>query len=802
MFTNKEIFKKEFERRIIEKYGRGVHDSHITEKYDVLGTMVRDYASINWKKTKDAIKNDNQKQVIYFSLEFLIGRLLVNNMQNLGIYEVAKEGLKDLDINIHELEEKESDAGLGNGGLGRLAACFMDSSASLGLPVHGNSIRYEYGFFKQKIENGFQLEVPDQWLTLGNVWEIRKPKHAVEVKFYGHVETYNVGNRTMFRIANAECVRAVPYDVPVVGHANDITNTLRLWSSEPSSENLPKNKDFATYLNGVKQLCHGLYPDDSTEQGKILRLKQQYFFVSAGLQSYVKMHLRTNKSLSNFHEKFCIQLNDTHPVLCIPELMRILMDEYSFEWDDAWNIVSNTMAYTNHTVMAEALEKWPCHYVQQLLPRLYMIIEEINRRFQIEARKANMGDEKIKAMLAIKDGMVYMANLACIASYSINGVAYLHTEILKKEVLKEFYELYPNKFNNKTNGITHRRWLVYSNPQLTNLINETIGNEWIMSPDKLEKLYGYVDDAKLQKAFLNVKKQRKEIMADYILKHNGVEVDTNSIFDIQVKRLHAYKRQMLNVLHIIYLYQRIKNDPTYKPVPRTFIFGAKAAPSYYFAKKVIELICSLEKTINNDPVASKYLKVVFIENYDVSKAEIIMPSADVSEQISTAGKEASGTGNMKFMINGAITLGTLDGANVEISELVGNDNCVIFGLRETEITELKNTGSYNPWNYYNDDPRIKNAMDSLVDSSFVNGHSDNFRPIFDEIMFRNDEYFLLADFASYVEAQEKIGLLYSNKKKWAHICLANIAKAGFFSSDRTINQYCDDIWKLNKINLK
>ena len=505
MFTNKEEFKKEFERRVVQKYGREVCDSHITEKYDILGTMVRDYASINWNKSKNAINEDNQKQVFYFSLEFLIGRLLVNNMQNLGIYQVAKEGLADLGIDIHELESKEADAGLGNGGLGRLAACFMDSSASLGLPVHGNSIRYEYGFFKQKIENGRQVEVPDQWLTLGNVWEIRKPKHAVEVKFYGHVETYNVGNRTMFRLANAECVRAVPYDVPVVGHDNNITNTLRLWSSEPSSENLPKNKDFATYLNGVRQLCHGLYPDDSTEQGKILRLKQQYFFVSAGLQSIIKAHLRNNKSLSNFHERVSIQLNDTHPVLCIPELMRILMDEYSFEWDDAWNIVSNTMAYTNHTVMAEALEKWPCHYVQQLLPRLYMIIEEINRRFQVEARKANMSDEKIKAMLAIKDGMVYMANLACIASYSINGVAYLHTEILKKEVLKEFYELYPNKFNNKTNGITHRRWLVYSNPELTDLISSKIGKDWIMSPDKLEKLMKYIDDSSLQEEFLKKK---------------------------------------------------------------------------------------------------------------------------------------------------------------------------------------------------------------------------------------------------------------------------------------------------------
>lgn len=801
IFANKESFKKAFEERIIEKYGRGVHDSHITEKYDVLGTLIRDSASINWKNTKEAVRANKQKQVIYFSLEFLIGRLLVNNMQNLGIYQIIKDGLADFNIDIHELENKESDAGLGNGGLGRLAACFMDSIASLGYPAFGNTIRYEYGFFKQKIENGKQVEVPDQWLTLGNVWEIRKPKHAVEVKFWGHVETYQLNGRNIFRIIDAECVRAVPYDVPVVGHHNNITNTLRLWSSEPSNENLPKNRNFEEYLNDVRRLCHGLYPDDSTEQGKFLRLKQQYFFVSAGLQSYIRMHLREEKTLSNFYEKFSIQLNDTHPVLCIPELMRILMDEYLYEWDEAWEIVTHTMAYTNHTVMTEALEKWPVQYLQRLLPRIYMIIEEINRRFQIDARQKGMSEFDIRNMLIVKDGMVYMANLACIGSFSVNGVAALHTEILKRDVFKEFYALFPIKFNNKTNGITHRRWLAYSNPELSELLNKTIGENWINHPEELIKIEKFASNENIQNAFMEVKQCKKKALANYIYRYNNVEIDCCSIFDIQVKRLHAYKRQMLNVLHIIYLYQRMKSDPLFKPVKRTYIFGAKAAPSYYFAKKVIELINTMGNKINADPEVSPYLKVVFIENYDVTKAEIIMPAADVSEQISTAGKEASGTGNMKFMMNGALTLGTLDGANVEIADLVGEENIIIFGLKENEVAEKRMTGSYNPWHYYENDTRIKKVMDSLIDNTFTSLNGDNFRCIYDEIMFHNDEFFLLADFNSYLEAQEKVAIWFNDKKAWAKMCLVNIAKSGFFSSDRTIEQYAKEIWNIQKINL-
>lgn len=800
MFESVEQFKKEFEARIIQKYGRSVKESHITEKYDILGTMVRDEASIHWKKSKEIVASKKQKQIVYFSMEFLLGRMLTNNLNNLGIFDVVKEGLSQMNIDIDELVKKESDAGLGNGGLGRLAACFMDSIASIGYPGHGNSIRYEYGFFRQKIENGRQIEVPDQWLTLGNVWEIRKPKHAVDIKFWGRVESYQVDGRTMFRHVDAEHVLAVPYDMPMVGYQNGVTNTLRLWSAEPSSENLPRDKDFYTYLVETRKLCHGLYPDDSTEAGKMLRLKQQYFFVSAGIQANIKAHLRVYKSLDNFHEKLTLQLNDTHPVLAIPELMRILMDDYAYEWEDAWKIVSHTMAFTNHTVMAEALERWPVHYLQNLLPRVYSIIEEINRRFLMLVRSETGNNEnKVRSMAIIRDGMVYMTNLAIVGSFSVNGVASLHTEILKNNVFKDFYQLWPEKFNNKTNGITHRRWLVYSNPQLAKLIEKSIGKEWITNPLGLDKLMKDVNNPSVQEAFLAIKRQRKQILADYIKVNQNITVDVDSIFDIQVKRLHAYKRQMLNLLHIIYLFQRMKEDESFRIFPRTFIFGAKAAPSYAFAKKVIELILALANLINNDPEISPYLKVIFIENYDVSKAEIIMPAADVSEQISTAGKEASGTGNMKFMMNGAITLGTLDGANVEISERAGIENVLIFGLRDNEVEQLKHSGMYNPWNYYHEDPRLKKVMDALVNGSLAMGNGDQFRMIFDEIMMRNDEFLILADFASFVEAQEKMALRYQNRLAWAKSCLINIAQSGYFSSDRTIKEYATDIWKLQPI---
>lgn len=796
MFKTKEEFKYEFSKRIIESYGRTVEESHLTEKFMVLESMVRDYASVNWTMSKMAVQEHEQKQLHYFSMEFLIGRLLVNNMMNLGIYDIAKEGLADYDINIHELEELESDAGLGNGGLGRLAACFMDSLASLSYPAFGHTIRYEYGFFEQRIKDGYQVEVPDMWLRLGNMWEVRKPKHAVDVKFWGKVQWNH--EKGKWEHVDAECVRAVPYDVPVVGNNTSVTNTLRLWKAEPS-DNIPDNKDFRQYAQEVNDICQTLYPDDSTQAGKILRLKQQYFFVAAGLNSIVRAHLRVYPTLENFHEKNVIQLNDTHPVLVIPELMRIFIDEYDMEWDDAWEIVKKTCAYTNHTILAEALEKWPIDMMKNLLPRIYQIIEEIHRRF-IGYVKEHTDDNAdiLKKVEILYDGQVKMAHMAIVGSFSVNGVAQLHSDILKNREMKEFSDLYPGKFNNKTNGVTHRRWLAYSNPELTELINEFIGDKWIADPNRLTDLMKYIDDSIAQNKFYNVKQLRKQILADYIREHNGIDVDVNSIFDIQVKRLHAYKRQLLNVMHIIYLYQRMKEDRYYRIYPHTFIFGAKAAPSYYFAKKVIKLINSVADVVNNDPETNQYLKVVFLENYGVTLAEKIMPAADISEQISTAGKEASGTGNMKFMMNGAITLGTLDGANVEIAEQVGDDNIKIFGMKDHEVENLKASRSYNAWTYYNNDYRIKKVIDSLVDGTW-NTSREEFRLIFDELMGRNDEYFLLADFDAYVKAQEELQNIYQDRKKWSRMCLVNIAKSGHFSSDRTIEDYVREIWHLERV---
>lgn len=796
MFKTKEEFKYEFSKRIIETYGRTVEESHLTEKFLVLELMVRDYASVNWATSKALIRNNYQKQMHYFSMEFLIGRLLVNNMMNLGIYDIAKDGLAEYGINIHDLEELESDAGLGNGGLGRLAACFMDSLASLAYPGHGHTIRYEFGLFKQKIENGYQLELPDQWMQTGFNWEVRKPKHRVPVKFFGKI----VYNETTgkYEHVDAEEVYAVPYDVPIIGNKTTTTNTLRLWEAE-ASDNIPANQNFRQYIQNVRDICQMLYPDDSTPAGKMLRLKQEYFFTCAGLNSIVKAHLRVYPNMNNFHEKNVIQLNDTHPVLVIPELMRVLIDDYNLEWDDAWHITKNTCAYTNHTILSEALEKWPISTMQSLLPRIYQIIEEINRRFIGYVKNASDHDEDLlNRVMIIKDGQVHMAHLAIAGSFSVNGVARLHTQILMEQEMKDFNFLYPNKFNNKTNGITHRRWLAYSNPELSALINETIGNDWIKHPEQLEKLMDYVNDSIVQGKFLNIKQQRKQILADYILDHNGIVVNPNSIFDIQVKRLHAYKRQLLNIMHVIYLYQEMKTNPEFRIQPRTFIFGAKAAPAYYFAKKVIKLINSVADIVNNDPETNEYLKVVFIENYGVTIAEKIMPAADVSEQISTAGKEASGTGNMKFMMNGAVTVGTLDGANVEIAERVGDDNVIIFGLKDNEVNNLRQHGQYNAWDYYNNNPKIKRVVDSLVDGSFHESREE-FRMIFDELMNRNDEYFLFADFEAYVAAQEKVNELYQDKQRWARMCLVNIAQSGYFSSDRTIEDYVADIWKLDRV---
>ena len=777
MFENKQQFKEEYARRLVERYGVSVENSHISERYTVLGEMVRDYANVDWGRTHDKTI-DSKRTLIYFSMEFLIGRLLVNNLQNMGIYDIVKDGLADYGINIHELEEQESDAGLGNGGLGRLAACFLDSIASLGYVGHGNCIRYGYGFFRQKIVKGKQVELPDQWLTNGNAWEVRRAKYAVEVKLYGTPETYLKPDGTYgIRTANTLNVRAVPYDVPVVGYRNHVTNTLRLWNAEPTSDPLPKGVSFKEYCNGLEELCHGLYPDDSTEEGRILRLRQQYFLVSAGLQSTLCSYYRHHGTLKGIHEQYVFQLNDTHPILAIPEMMRIMMDEYNMGWDEAWEEVTQSMAFTNHTVMPEALEKWPVRYVQDLIPRVFMIIEEINRRFSIEMAANNVPNDARYQMSIIKDGQIHMCNLAIYTSFSVNGVAALHTEILKSITFKDFYNYMPNKFNNKTNGVTHRRWLVNANPKLANLISTYIGEDWITNMDLIKGFEKYQDDETVLKDLGNIKLANKMALAKYIKENNGIDVDINSIFDVQIKRLHAYKRQLLNIFHVIYLYQRMKEDPNFRIYPHTYIFGAKAAPSYVYAKKIIELILAVAEVINNDEETNKYLKVVFIENYGVTLAELIIPATDVSEQISTAGKEASGTSNMKLMMNGAITLGTMDGANIEIVQRGGKENNVIFGLTAEEVEQHYLKGDYNPWDIYNNDHRIKGVLDSLFNGPWSGFRHDKFTIIFDEIMNKHDEYFILADFDAYVKAQEKIQELYQDKMHWNKMCLMNIANS-------------------------
>lgn len=798
IFT-KEQFVQEFKEKVIANYGRSYEEAHISEKYMVLGEMVRDLAGYHWKESKDLVEKEEKKQMYYFSMEFLMGRLFTNNLMNLGVYDVVKEGLDELGIDINEIEELESDAGLGNGGLGRLAACFLDSLASTHYAGHGNCIRYEYGFFKQIIENNEQHEVPDLWLRLGNVWEVKKPRHTVKVNFGGTVNQYmNEKGKIKIELVNPESVYAVPYDVPIVGYDTKVTNTLRLWSAEPVEESMLG--DYNRYINDVKSICTSLYPDDSTEEGKQLRLKQQYFFVCAGLHSLIRSHLKCYPNLDNLAEKVAVQLNDTHPVLAIPELMRVLLDDFEYEWNQAWEITTGVMAYTNHTVLAEALEKWPVHYIQTLLPRIYMIIEEIQKRFMYNLYHVYNRPDIANSVSIIKEGQIHMAHLAIVGSHKVNGVAKLHSQILVNDVMKDFASIYPEKFNNKTNGITHRRWLLYSNPQLTSLIEDNIGDEFKKKPEELRNLLKYVDDVNVQNRFMDIKVERKKILAKYIQKHCGVEVDVNSIFDVQAKRLHAYKRQLLNVLHIIYLYQKMKADPNFRIYPRTFIFAAKAAPAYVFAKKVIKLINVIGDVINNDPEISKYMKVVFIPNYGVSIAEILMNAADVSEQISTAGKEASGTGNMKFMMNGAITLGTLDGANVEIVEHVGFENAEIFGLRANEVAEIKRNNAYNVWDYYHHIPEFKNAVDSLSNGTWSQ-NKDEFKVIVDELLFKNDEYLLGADFMSYIQAQRNVEERYKDKSSWARMCLVNIAESGYFSSDRTIEEYANDIWNLEKLDI-
>ncbi|MEK4885749.1 glycogen/starch/alpha-glucan phosphorylase [Bacillus sp. FSL W8-0223] len=796
MFSTKAEFKEAFLNRVERTSGKSFAETTPSDQFQTLGNMVREYISLNWIRTNEHYRSHRQKQVYYLSIEFLLGKLLGQNLLNAGIYDLVKEGLSELGIQLSELEEIEMDAALGNGGLGRLAACFLDSLATLDLPGHGLGIRYKYGLFEQKMVNGYQVELPEQWLKHGHVWEVRKADLTMEVPFWGRVETENDNGRLTFHQLDAEYVSAVPYDIPVIGYKRKTVNTLRLWSAEPSRY-MP-NKDVMKYKKDTEAISEFLYPDDAHDEGKILRLKQQYFLVSASIQSIVKNYLSQHKQIRDFHRYTAIHINDTHPALAIPELMRILMDKLGLGWDEAWHITSHTFCYTNHTTLSEALERWPVRLFQPLLPRIYMIVQEINERFCQQLWEKYPGDwERIEKMAIISYGEVRMAHLAISGSYSVNGVAKLHTEILKKREMKRFYEFQPEKFNNKTNGVTHRTWLLKANPELSHLITESIGNSWIREPEKLSLLKQYEDDWLFLEQLKKVKAARKEILAERIWKQNGIKVDTHSIFDVQVKRLHAYKRQLLNILHILYLYNRIREDSTFSIYPRTFIFGAKASPGYYYAKRIIKLIHSLAEIVNNDPIVNRFIKVIFLENYRVSLAEEIIPAADISEQISTASKEASGTGNMKFMMNGAITVGTMDGANIEMLERVGSESILIFGLTSEEVMKFEKEGGYYSREYYHHDKRIRRAVDRLVDGLLPD--SEQFEVIYDSLLEGNDQYFVLKDFSPYVAIQEKAGYLYEKEQeRWLRMMVQNIAQSGYFSSDRTVQEYAKEIWKIGK----
>ena len=797
IFSDAQTFKEALTTEVAHRFGRDFEDAYPEERYLVLGSLIRDQLGNTWKETKKSVAEHHTKQLYYFSMEFLMGRLMTNNLMNMGVYDVVKEALDDLGMDLHNLEELEADAGLGNGGLGRLAACFLDSLASLNLAGNGNCIRYRYGLFKQEIINDQQVEKPDCWLRLGNVWEVWKPQHDVRVKFGGTLDAYmDQFGKFHSNYHPSFVVRAVPYDEPIVGYHTPTTNTLRLWDAAVDEESVQAGK-LNEYLNAVSALTANVYPDDSTEEGKELRLKQEYFFVCAGVDQIIRSHLRTYPTLDNLGEKTAIQLNDTHPVLVIPELMRVLMDDYNYNWDDAWNIVRQTVAYTNHTIMSEALERWPQHLVRNLLPRIYMIIEEIERRFYHYVQACGMGN-RFAEMSILKDQQVHMANLAVVGSHSVNGVAAIHSEILVNDVMNAFATLWPERFNNKTNGVTHRRWLVYSNPQLTSLLKEYIGDGFIRHPEQLEKLMEYVDDPTLQEKFMNVKLERKKILAKYVHDELGIDVDVNTVFDVQCKRLHAYKRQLMNIMHVMSLYLRMKQDPNFRVQPTTYFFAAKAAPGYALAKEIIKLIVKVANRVNNDPLVSRYMKVVFIPNYSVSIAEILINAADVSEQISMAGKEASGTSNMKFMMNGALTLGTLDGANVEIVEQVGYENAKIFGLRVEELEEIKRHNSYDVWSIYNSNPNLARVIDSLHDCTWSNNPNE-FQLIFNDLMLHHDEFFVLADFDAYAQAHREVSAWYQNRPAWARAMLINIAKSGYFSSDRTIRQYANEIWGLDEI---
>ncbi len=813
---DKEVFIESVKSNLKTLYRQTLVDATKQQVFQAVSYAVKDTIIDNWMETQKVYEEEDPKMVYYMSMEFLMGRALGNNMINLTEYKEVKEALEELGFDLNVIEDQEPDAALGNGGLGRLAACFLDSLATLGYAAYGCGIRYRYGMFKQKIENGYQVEVPDNWLKDGNPFELRRPEYAKEVKFGGYirVEYDEATKRNKFIQEGYQSVRAIPFDIPIVGYNNNVVNTLRVWDAEAINDFQLDSFDKGDYQKAVEQenlarnIVEVLYPNDNHYAGKELRLKQQYFFISASVQAAVAKYKKHHSDIRKFYEKATFQLNDTHPTVAVAELMRILLDEEGLEWDEAWEVTTKTCAYTNHTIMAEALEKWPIELFSRLLPRIYQIIEEINRRFVEEIQKKYPGNqEKIRKMAIIYDGQVKMAHLAICAGYSVNGVAALHTEILKNQELKDFYEMMPEKFNNKTNGITQRRFLLHANPLLADWVTEHIGDEWITDLAQISKLKVYVDDEKAQQEFMNIKYQNKLRLAKYIREHNGIDVDPRSIFDVQVKRLHEYKRQLLNILHVMYLYNKIKDHPEMPFYPRTFIFGAKAAAGYRRAKLTIKLINSVADVINNDKSINGKLKVVFIEDYRVSNAEWIFAAADVSEQISTASKEASGTGNMKFMLNGAPTLGTMDGANVEIVQEVGEENAFIFGLSAQEVINYENNGGYNPMDYFNNDQDIRRVLMQLINGEYAPDDPERFRDIYDSLLNTNssdraDTYFILADFKSYAEAQERVEKAYRDETGWARMAMMNTACSGKFTSDRTIQQYVDEIWHLDKVTVE
>ena len=811
-FVSKETIKNAVVDSLRNLFRKTVDTATDVEIYEAAVYALRTVFTEKWIKTHDEYREKDVKVVYYLSMEFLMGRFFGNSVMNLMMYDTVREALEELGFDYNSIENTEPDPGLGNGGLGRLAACFLDSLSTMEYPAYGCGIRYHYGIFEQKIENGYQVEKPDNWLANGDFWSIKRTEYEAEVKFGGDVRTEIKDNGELkFIQENYSSVIAVPYDYPVIGYGNNTVNTLRLWEARPKNFFDLQSFNAGNYAKALEEqniantITEVLYPADEHIQGKELRLRQQYFFISATVQRVIARFKKDHDDFSLLPDKVAFQLNDTHPSIAVAELMRVLVDENDVPWDKAWEITTKVCAYTNHTIMSEALEKWPVELFSRLLPRIYMIIEEINRRFCIElVQKYGNNPGKIHDMSIIADGQIKMAYLAIVGSHSVNGVAKLHTEILKKQELKDFYEFYPDKFNNKTNGITQRRWLLHANRPLAGLITDTIGDGWIRDLDELNKLLPMADNREFREKFMDRKRANKRALAEYIKMTNGVDIDPESIYDIQVKRLHEYKRQLLNVLHIIHLYFRLKAEPEMDITPRTFIFGAKAAAGYRMAKDIIKLINSVAEVVNNDPDVNGKIKVVFMANYCVSLAERLIPAADVSEQISTAGKEASGTGNMKFMLNGAVTIGTMDGANVEIHDEVGEENIIIFGLSSEETARMSREHSYNPWDMYHSDERIRRVMDSLVDGTFAPDNPELFRGVFNSLLGsdRSDEYFVLKDFASYAEAQERLERIYKNKDEWARMAVINTAKSGKFSSDRTIREYAKEIWNLKPMRIE